>query len=98
MGTFPAGLRQAPFSGGLLTEIEQPHRLQNNGTCDLQTVWAELIDGVLWRVPKHVVIPIIEINQIRTGDSTLHERRMVIVSGDFAGKKMGLIAEFRGGI
>src|SRR5580765_4659828 len=98
MGSFPAGRRQAPSSDGLLTGIEQPYRLQNNGTCDLQTVWAELLYGVLWSVPEHVVISIVEINQIRTGDSTLYERRMVIVSGDFAGKKMGLIAECRGGL
>jgi len=56
-------LRQGRQGGsGLLHLVEHSDHFQRDGTHDLQTLWAELVDGILWRVPEDIVVTVFEID------------------------------------
>src|SRR5579863_4454716 len=61
--------------------VENTHRLEYDSADDPQALRAELVSGVLRRVPKDVVIPVGEIDQVNRGHTHVHEWKVVILHG-----------------
>src|SRR5215469_17492885 len=72
--------------------IEQSLRFQRYRTDNRQALGAELVHRVLGGVPKHIVVAVIEVDQICRRYSALEKRDMVIGHAHFALEEMRLIA------
>ena len=47
---------------------------------------------------ENIVVTIIEVDQIRTGHTQVHERQVIVFHGDGAAEKMGLVAQSSGSL
>ena len=58
--------------------VEQPNRLQKHLTHNPQALSTQLIHGVLRRMPKRILISVIEIDNVSARHVPLHKRSVII--------------------
>jgi hypothetical protein len=54
--------------------VEDVHRLQDHSATDFQALAAEFINRVLNRVVENIVVSVVDVDDVGTGDADLHER------------------------
>src|ERR1700704_2751827 len=79
----------------LLPLIYELHGLPDYVARNLQTARTELIDGVLRGVMEDVVIAVVDVDNVRNGDTSLGEGEVVIVDRGRLREEVRLIAESR---
>src|ERR1700732_3256377 len=76
--------------------IQDLQGLQNHTADDLQALRTQLVERVLRRVPKHVSVTVVEIDQIGAGHAPAHKGQVVIIYLDCASVEMGLVSQSGG--
>src|SRR5579872_2476976 len=66
------------FRGQRLHLVEDADRLQDHRAADLQALGAQLIDRVLNRVVKNVVVSVINVDDVGAGHSDANKRQMIV--------------------
>src|ERR1039458_6579411 len=70
--------------------VENADRLQHGAAYNFQALGAELVDGVLRSVPEHIVIAVVEVDEVGGGGAPPQP-----YAGAFAGLAAELIGEFQ---
>src|ERR1039458_8800271 len=58
--------------------VENADRLQHGAAYNFQALGAELVDGVLRSVPEHIVIAVVEVDEIGGGHAPLYEGNVIV--------------------
>ena len=72
------GLALLATKGVLPNLFNYPH---HNVAHDLETLWANLIQSIVWRMPEAVVEAILIIDQIDRSNATADERNVIVDHG-----------------
>src|SRR5580700_926379 len=73
--------------------VENGDCFQHGAAYNFQALGTELIDGVLRGVPEHVVVAVIEVDEIGGGHASLYEGNVVVFHArDSAREEMRLVA------
>src|SRR5208282_6923739 len=59
---------------------------------------AELVDGILRRVPEDIVVAVVEVDKIGAGYAPLHKGNMIVLHSHSSCEKMRLIAKSCSGL
>src|SRR6266849_4565622 len=73
--------------------VEYADCLQNGFTHNFQALGAELVDRILRRVPEHVLVAVVEVDQVGAWYAALYERKVIVADGHGSREEMRLIAK-----
>src|SRR5580700_9653629 len=85
-------LTQSSFRRQQIHLVEDADCLQHGHADNFQALGTELVDGVLRRVPENIVVAVVEVNEVRTGDALLHKWDVIVVHRHGPSEEMRLIA------